>query len=72
MSEVYRGSGPLLTGERGEDREILAVGVQCYSAATARDGAMNQATTRIAKVMKAAAIISGLLRLNHWDLRPVC
>jgi hypothetical protein len=41
-----------------------------YSAAAARDGAMNQATTRTAKLMNATAIISWLLRLNQWDLHP--
>ena len=35
-----------------------------YSATWARDGAMNQATTRIAKLTNATAIISWLLRLN--------
>ncbi|MGD0121452.1 MAG: hypothetical protein ABSC46_02700 [Candidatus Limnocylindrales bacterium] len=68
---IYRGSGPLPTGEPGDDREILEVEIVCYSAAAARDGAMNQATTRIAKTKKAAAITSWLLRLNQWDLDPV-
>jgi hypothetical protein len=41
-----------------------------YLAAVARDGAMNQATTRTAKLTNATAIISWLLRLNQWDLHP--
>jgi hypothetical protein len=44
--------------------------VEIYLAAVARDGAMNQATTRTAKLMNATAIISWLLRLNQWDLYP--
>ena len=40
-----------------------------YSATCARDGAMNQATTRTAKARNATAIISWLLRLNQWDVR---
>jgi hypothetical protein len=42
-----------------------------YSAACARDGAMNQATTRTAKARNATAITSWLLRLNQWDLRSL-
>jgi hypothetical protein len=44
--------------------------VRFYSAPWARDGATNQATTRVAKLMKAAAIMSWLLRLNQRDPVP--
>jgi len=45
--------------------------VGSYSFAFARDGATNQATTRTAKLAKAAAITSWLLRLDRRDRRPV-
>ena len=51
--------------------ELLEVGVGSYSAALAPDGATSQATTKMAKLTKAAAITSWLLRLNQRDLHPV-
>lgn len=48
----------------------VETGLEFYSASWAREGATNQATTRMAKLMKAAAIMSWLLRLNQRDPVP--
>jgi hypothetical protein len=45
--------------------------LELYSASWAREGATNQATTRMAKLMKAAAIMSWLLRMNQRDPVPL-
>ena len=49
---------------------MSAVAFESYSAAWARDGATNQARTRLPKLTNATAIISWLLRLNQRDLHP--
>ena len=62
------GAGDLRRPARARKRSRAARRLGFYSAAWERDGATNQATTRTEKLANAAAIISGLLRLNLWDL----